>query len=118
MRNQNSVKTGDPELKYPHFSAWSEPSVKSEETENWHEPSYKQESFWDKPSQNRGSKRNSFLRKTTKQETYFLEGQKTFEAKYTIFVGNITSETTEDELVNVFAQFGKQILDQSVHANL
>lgn len=108
MKDQNSVKTEASALKSPHFPA------RPEETENWHELSYKQDGFWDRPSQNRGSKPELFLRKNTKQESSSQEGQKTFEAKYTIFVGNITSETTEDELVNVFAQFGRRITDQSI----
>lgn len=34
--------------------------------------------------------------------------QKELEAKYTVFVGNIASDTTQDDLISLFSQFGNR----------
>lgn len=36
-----------------------------------------------------------------------LQAQKEHEAKYTIFVGNITADTTQEDVANMFLQFGQ-----------
>lgn len=74
------------------------------------ELSYKKSDFWDKPPlqplmQHQYANNNN-NRRFSKPDLSPQQAQKELEAKYTIFVGNVTSDTTQEDLINVFSQFG------------
>lgn len=71
-----------------------------------------QEDLWDNSSSiGKKDKIEPGAKSFAKQDTY-ISHQKDLNVKFTIFVGNITSETTEEEVVQLFSQFGSGVNSQ------